>query len=273
MTMTTIERKLLVALVMSLAAVSVSAQRIIGSGWDGVVVSANETTREITLSNLRGDKKQTFVGVLEPGYMQKLRDGTYRELQMSEFKPGLRIRVFYKEKSQEVSGKKVKVKMIHRIEFLGRDQFTMIREILGLPPSTPVARADPDKLPPANPLKVYTSFQQPEVEKRFRNWVERWNKEDGKKYGMIEFVDQLAKSDVSVVFFWGFDESPYAFTFQMYDPRGNPHAISQATVQFVTIDNEGLKFLWHERTFATADAPGEKGLIEKEFEKRMKARK
>lgn len=183
-------------------------------------MSADETTREITLNNLRGDKKQTFVGVLEPGYMQKLKDGTYRELHMSEFKPGLRIRVFYKEKPQEVSGKKVKVKMIHRIEFLGRDQFTMIREILGLPPSTPVARADPDKLPPANPLKVYTSFQQPEV-----------------------------------------------------DPRGNPHAISQATVQFVTIDNEGLKFFWHQRIFATADADGEKSLIEKEFEKRMKARK
>lgn len=90
---------------------------------------------------------------------------------------------------------------------------------------------------------------------------------------MIELLDELAKSDMSVVFFWGFDESPYAFTFQMYDPRGNPHAVSQATVQFVTIDNDGLKFLWHERLFATKDAPGEKSVIEKEFEKRMKARK
>lgn len=77
--------------------------------------------------------------------MQKLKDGTYRELQMSEFKPGLRIRAFYKEKSHEVSGTKVKVKMIHRIEFLGRDQFTMIREILGLPPSTPVVEKEFEK--------------------------------------------------------------------------------------------------------------------------------
>lgn len=50
-----IKRNLLIALVMSLAAVSVSAQKIIGSGWDGVVVSANETTREITLNNIRGE--------------------------------------------------------------------------------------------------------------------------------------------------------------------------------------------------------------------------
>jgi len=163
---------------------------------------------------------------------------------MSEFEPGLRIRVFYKEKSEYVSGKKVKVALIHRVEFLGRDQFTMIREILGLSPAIPVARANTDKLPPANPLKVYTSFQQPELEKRFHNWVERWNNEDGKKYGLIELVDQLAKSDVSVVFFWGFDELPYMFSLQMFDPRGNPHTTSPATAQFVTIDNEGLKFLW-----------------------------
>jgi len=75
---TTIERNLLIGLVISLAAASVNAQkRAIGSAWDGVVVSANEATREITLNNLRGDKKQTFVGVLEAGYMQKLKTGLF----------------------------------------------------------------------------------------------------------------------------------------------------------------------------------------------------
>lgn len=271
--MKTMKLPFLITLVIALSSTLVSAQKLIGSQWDGVVVSANEATREITLTNLRGDKKQTFVGVLEPGYMQELKDGTFRELSMSEFKPGLRIRVSYREISQKVAGNKVKVKLIDRIRFLGRDQFTVIREILGLPPSTQVARANPDKLPPANPLKVFTSFQHPETERRFRNWIERWNKEDGKKYGLIELVDESAKSDVSVVFFWGFEDSPFSFSFPMYDARGNEHTLSPATAQFVTIDNDGLKFIWLQRVFATTDTPGEKGLIEKEFEKRMKARK
>lgn len=271
--MTNTKRHLLITLLLALTSTPVCAQKLIGSRWDGVVVSANEATREITLNNLRGDKKQTFTGVLEPGYKQQLKDGTFRELGMSEFKPGLRVRVSYREQSQNVAGQKVKVKLIHHIEFLGRDQFTRIREVLGLPPSTPVARAKPDKLPAANPLKVYTSFEGPQAEERFQNWVERWNQENGKKYGRIELVDQLAKSDVSVVLFWGFDESPYAFAFEMYDPRGNPYTLSPATAQFVTIDNEGLKFIWLQGVFASEDVHGEKGLLEKEFEKRMKARK
>lgn len=153
----------LITLVIALSGTPVCAQKLIGSRWDGVVVSANEATREITLNNLRGDKKQTFVGVLEPGYKQELKDGTFRELSMSEFKPGLRIRVSYRETSQNVAGNKVKVKLIH--------------------------------------------------------------------------------------------------------------TLSPATAQFVTIDNDGLKFIWLQGVFATTDTQGEKGLIEKEFEKRMKARK
>ena len=273
--MNTLKQTSLSALVLILATTFVSAQKLWGPepAWDGVVVSANETTREITMNNLRGDKKQTFVVVLEAGYKQKLKDGTSRELSMSEFKPGLRIRVFYKERSEYVAGRKVKVVYVKRIDFLGRDQFTRVREILGLAPSTPVWRADTDKLPPANPLKIYTWFQQPELGKRFRKWVERWNDEQGKKYGRIELVDQMAQSDMSVVFFWGFDESPYMLSIQMFDPRGNEHATAPATAQFVTLDNDGLKFIWVKGLFEMADAPGPYGLIEKELEKRMKARK
>ena len=272
--MTNIKLPLLIALIVVFTSAPVCAQKVFfPQAWDGVVVSADETTREITLNNLRGDKKQTFTGVLEPGYKQKLKDGTFRELSMSEFKPGLRIRVFYKEKTEQVAGKKVKVARIHKIEFLGRDQFTMIREVLRVPPATPVARAIIDQLPPGNPLKVFAWFQEPPHDRRFRKWVERWNKNEGKEFGLIELVDQAANADVSVVFFWGFDESPYAFMALMFDPYGDGNITNIATAQFVTLDNEGLKFIWLQGVLEKTNAPGKEGVIEKEFEKRMKARK
>jgi hypothetical protein len=100
------------------------ATTVFGETVKGVVVTANEATREITLAYPDKDTTQTFVGVLESGYKQKLKDGTFRELAISEFKPGLRLRVFFKQKTEMVSGQKVKVAIINRIDFLGRDEYT-----------------------------------------------------------------------------------------------------------------------------------------------------
>src|SRR5690242_11782475 len=129
-------------------------ETIFGKTFAGEVVSSNETTREITIAHTDKDKNktETFVGVLQPGYQQKWRDGTQRELQMSDIKPGIRVKVLYKEKSDNVAGKKVKFSQIISITFLGRDDFTSLREALGVAPSLPVALTPTDKLPAANPL-------------------------------------------------------------------------------------------------------------------------
>src|SRR5690348_17339536 len=84
--------------ILSLASPNYAQKRstIMGDAFQGVVVSSNETTREITITytDKEKNKTETFVGVVAPGYQQKWRDGTKRELQMSEIKPGVRIRVF-----------------------------------------------------------------------------------------------------------------------------------------------------------------------------------
>jgi hypothetical protein len=155
---------LLILLVLTFVSVAFAqkASTVLGEQTvKGVVVTANEATREITLAYPDKDKTQTFVAVLESGYKQKLRDGTFRELAISELKSGLRLRVFYKQKTELVNGRKVKVAIISRIDFLGRDEYTKLREILDLPPSFPVTRVESEKLPAADPLKIYLSSSEP----------------------------------------------------------------------------------------------------------------
>jgi hypothetical protein len=86
----------LVLLVLTIvpAASAQKSSTAFGETVKGLVVTANGATREVTLAYPDKDKTQTFVAVLESGYKQKLRDGTFRELAISELKPGLRLRVF-----------------------------------------------------------------------------------------------------------------------------------------------------------------------------------
>jgi len=246
---------------------------VFGETVKGVVVTANEATREITLAYPDKDKTQTFVGVLESGYKQKLRDGTFRELAISELKPGLRVRVFYKQKTQMVNGRKVKVATINRIDFLGRDEYTRLREILDLPPSFPVTRVESATLPAGDPLKIYLSLAAPEIEKRFLRWVKQWNAYDGRKYGRVEVVSDRAQADMSAVFFWGMDEMFDFVSFPMGLQGYGLHEMSPGTAQLVTKDAAGLKILWLKLVFETPEKAEElQGLMEKELEKRLKAR-
>lgn len=61
------------------AAFAQKVSPVFGDTVKGVVVTANEATRENTLAYPDKDKTQTFVAVLESGFKQKLRDGTFRE--------------------------------------------------------------------------------------------------------------------------------------------------------------------------------------------------
>ena len=271
-----VKKALLASLaILSLASSHLAQKRstIFGDVFQGEVVSSNETTREITITYTDKDKNktETFVGVLKPGYQLTLRDGTRRELQMAELKPGLRIRVFYNEASDQVAGKKVKFKRINRIQFLGRDEFTILREALGVAPSLPVRLALSDKLPAANPLKLFVAIHEPSIKDRVVAWVDRWNREQAVRYGRIEIVPDLAQADVAAVFFWGSDESIFSNPVLLRDSDGDSLVLYKATSQLVTKDDAGLRVLWLDSTLA-----GRKTLegvpLEREIEKRMRAR-
>lgn len=264
---------LLLVLAFAPAAVAQKSHTIFGDALKGVVVSANETTREITLAYPDKDKTLTFVAILETGYKQKLRDGTLREFAISELKPGLRLRVFFKQKTELVNGRKVKVPIIHRIDFLGRDEYTILREILELPPSFPVTRVESAKLPASDPLKVHLSIAGRKVEERFLRWVKQWNAYDGRKYGRVEVVSDRAQADISAVFFWGGDEMPGFVSFPMGIQGYDMHEMTFGTSQLVTKEAEELKVWWLKLVLETPESADEfQGLMERELEKRLKAR-
>ncbi|MBI1749693.1 MAG: hypothetical protein HYR59_03430 [Acidobacteria bacterium] len=89
-----------------------------GDTWTGVVTATNDATREITLSFTKGDKTETFTGVVEQGYKVKMADGTMRELKVGEIPAGARLKVYYMARQKKDGDKKVKYYEIFRILFL-----------------------------------------------------------------------------------------------------------------------------------------------------------
>lgn len=87
-----------------------------GDTWTGVVVSANEQNREITLSYTKNGKSQTFIGVPEDGYLVHERNGATRPLKMSDVLIGRIIKVWYMSETKKVDGHKVKVNTIFLID-------------------------------------------------------------------------------------------------------------------------------------------------------------
>jgi opacity protein-like surface antigen len=79
-----------------------------GDTWTGTVTSANDDTREITLTYVKGDKQETFTGVLKAGLKATRRDGSQTEWKPSDIPIGSRIIVYYMAQSKKVEGKKVK---------------------------------------------------------------------------------------------------------------------------------------------------------------------
>ncbi|HEY1206688.1 MAG: hypothetical protein ABSH46_04265 [Bryobacteraceae bacterium] len=82
-----------------------------GAAWIGEINSVNEDTREFTLTYKKGDKEQTFVGVLQKGYRWRMADGAYREVKMADLlRTGaqMRIKAYYTVKTRKVNGQKVR---------------------------------------------------------------------------------------------------------------------------------------------------------------------
>ena len=243
-----------------------------GDAWMGVVESTNEATREIKIVN-ENKKTESFTGVLEQGYQVKLKSGASRELLISELKPGLRLRVFYKSKTIDIAGQRTKVNLINRLQFLGRDEHTQVREMLKLAPSTPVLLEESSKLPQKDPLKLHLVIEPKKLAEGLAKWVDTWNKEQSAKHGRVEIVDDPAQADVSFVVFWGGEDHPAIPVFQMGFNGGDLNDVTVATVYLARKDDAGLHVFMHRKTILpvkSAELAAES--FGKEFEKRLKAR-
>src|SRR5436309_14036037 len=86
-----------------------------GDIWTGEVTAVNAANREITLTYVKGEKRESFVGVLPEGYKVKLKDGSDHELKVSEIPIGARVTVYYLAKSRKVEGKKTNFYEIFRL--------------------------------------------------------------------------------------------------------------------------------------------------------------
>ncbi len=86
-----------------------------GDTWTGEVVSADDSTREITLTYTGEKKSETFTGLLKDNYQVKMKDGSMKELKPSGIPKGARIMVFYQPKTRKVDGNKVKYYEIFQI--------------------------------------------------------------------------------------------------------------------------------------------------------------
>ena len=275
-------RILLAGLIVALLVSFTRAQKsmtVLGDAWTGKVVATNDATREIVLRDYEKDKTETFVGILEEGYKVKMKDGSQRELKVSEIMPGMRIRVFYKTKQQDVGGQKTKVRRIFRIDFLGRDEYTLLREALQVEPAIPVTLVESGKLPATNPLKIYFSIEQPHVKDSVLEWVSLWNKEQAAKYGALEIVPDPAQSDISLVVFWGQDETVMMIPLEFPDASGRRRELFHATAHLATKEDSGLKVIWQKRLMFLSPEPTKKSEVDastapivKELEKRMKSR-
>ncbi len=93
-----------------------------GDTWTGEVTSVNEDIREFTLTYTKGDKPQTFVGVLPKGYTVKMKDGSDKEVEMADLM-GMRVKVYYMTKSKKnANGVKVKTNEVFKTKFLPKDK-------------------------------------------------------------------------------------------------------------------------------------------------------
>ena len=238
-------------------AFSQKVSTVLGDAWSGAIVATNDSTREITIKYEYKGKSETFTGVLNEGYKVKMKDGTSHELSVGEMLIGTRIRVFSKTKEQVVGGKKVKINLISRIDFLGKDEFALLREQLKIAPSFPVVMAESNTLPAGNPLKVYLAVEDSESTDSLVERVNKWNKENGVKYGSIEIVSDVSKADVLLASYPGTN-----LILQV---------MPGATVFLVVPNGNGLAVIWRQAIFVDQNHRASP-VIEKEIEKRMKAR-
>lgn len=243
----------------------------------GALIRKDEATREITIKYPGKEGPEIFSGILADGYKFKSEDG--RVWQLTEIVPGMHIRVFYKSGHEKVSGQEKRVNKISRIDYLGKDEYSRLRNQLNVDPSMAVTPAEKDDLPVGSPLRVYFAIGYSNVPEYLVESINRWNQKNGDSYGNLEVVSKLEQADISVVVAHGAD------TMVAILPAGpinhsssdNKPAWYQATSYLVVKDSGRLKVLWtkviHVVMYSDLKAsPKSFDVVMAELEKRMKAR-
>ena len=85
-----------------------------GDIWTGEVTAVNAANREITLTYVKGEKRESFRRRIAGG-LQGQKDGSDHELKVSEIPIGARVTVYYLAKSRKVEGKKTNFYEIFRL--------------------------------------------------------------------------------------------------------------------------------------------------------------
>lgn len=86
-----------------------------GDTWTGEVSAVNADTREITITNKKGDKTETFTGVVEKG-MKVYQNGVPKELDFSKIQKGMKLTLYYIGGAErKENGKKIKYNRIVNI--------------------------------------------------------------------------------------------------------------------------------------------------------------
>ena len=88
----------------------------------GTVVSTSDATREINLVITDGGRTENFTGVLMEGYRVKMKDGSFRELKVSQIPPGTKMTVRYFEDLIVPGGKGDQVHRVFSVQFFAPSQ-------------------------------------------------------------------------------------------------------------------------------------------------------
>jgi hypothetical protein len=227
---------------------SVVAQKkdtFMGTMVIGEITGTNADTREITISYPGKQGTETFSGFLADGYKVKMKDGSTREVQMSDITPGMRVKVLYKTKHENVGGQKKDINRIFAIESLGKDEFSRMRSQLNIDPSTPVVLSQDAQLPSVSPLKVFVAIGFDDVRPSMTDWITKWNAKHAEASDKLELVSDYDRADVLMVVANGSDTQVATMPTEInYGDTVIRAKWSQATFYLALKDPEGLKVLW-----------------------------
>lgn len=262
----------LALLLASAAAPSQKKSTLLGDSWDGVVVAYDPGTRRLALRALDEKKKdETFAGVLSEKLNVNYLDNRQVPKGAFEVRPGERVTVYYKTKTEEGGGRKVKVNVVTGLYFLGIDEFAPLRARLGLPPATPVALAESKPLPAGDPLKLYVYIESAPLREGFGRWLARWRKERAAEFGAVEVVAELSRADAALV---AYDWRMIAADPIVYGPSSDrPLNLGFAAVLLLTPGGGGFDVIWRQKFFFDRESSSAgRGKIFDDLEKRLRAR-
>ncbi|MGB7921629.1 MAG: hypothetical protein WCF57_00155 [Pyrinomonadaceae bacterium] len=84
------------------------------------------------------------------------------------------------------------------------DEANRIRRLLNVPSDTIIVSSSSSKLPAGTPLKIYMATGEGNgAQRRFAQWIEKWNRGEGQRYGTIEVVSDLAQAHLVIARYEG----------------------------------------------------------------------